>query len=275
MITVIMGARNASRYIGQAIESILSQSCRDFEFIIVEDGSTDRTLEILEEYRRRDDRIIVLRNPENMGLTKSLNRALSHARGEYVARMDADDVSHPERFEKQLEYLEQNKDIIVLGTRGITIDGKGRKIAERDVPLANRDIVKIVGWANPMIHSSVMFRKDEIERIGNYNENCRIVQDHELWFRCIAEGYSMGNLAERLLFYRMDDGYIGRKSVKYRLQEAKIRWSGSRLIKASFFDRLGVLIPLILMLIPESAMKHLYWRMKRFDPRGSRDGVGN
>ncbi len=128
-VSVIMSVYNGDKYLREAIESILNQTFTDFEFIIVNDGSTDNSLEIIESYD--DERIKTINNKKNIGLTKSLNKALKFAKGKYIARQDADDVSLPNRFEKQVEYLDSHPEVALVGTSVYLIDENGKIIGKR------------------------------------------------------------------------------------------------------------------------------------------------
>lgn len=258
---------NAEKYIKESIESILSQTYNDLEFIILDDYSTDNTFNIIKEFEKKDDRIKIIKNNQNKGLTYSLNKAMEFAKGEYIARMDADDISHGERLKKQVSFLDNNDEIIVLGTCGRNIDEAGIDMGSRKVPITPGEIQKVLRVVNPMIHPSVMFRKDAIKDIGGYNVNYRVVQDYELWFRCIENGFELANLPDELIYYRVNNKYLERKSFNYRLIDAKIRYNGYKKIKLPIYKRFGVLIPLILGIMPPSILKRLYKYFKRLDPR--------
>ncbi|MDD4353774.1 MAG: glycosyltransferase family A protein, partial [Candidatus Nanoarchaeia archaeon] len=132
-ISVIMSAYNTERYIAEAIESILNQTFKDFEFIIIDDGSTDDSLKIIKRYVKKDRRIKLIHNKKNIGLTKSLNKGLKIAKGQYIARMDADDISLPQRFQIQYDFLEKNKDIFLIGTTAFLIDDKGDRLGRAHI----------------------------------------------------------------------------------------------------------------------------------------------
>ena len=203
-VTVLMAVYNGNRYLREAVDSMLGQTFTDFEFIIINDSSTDTSREILSTYS--DSRIRVVENEQNIGLTKSLNRGLSLARGEYVARMDADDRSHSERLQKQVAYLDAHPNVAVLGTQHNTINAKGILMPfwtiKRPVdPLAFR-------WCwifdNPIAHSTAVFRRGIVWGVlGGYDENFRTSQDFELWSRVGRNNYVMCNLTDVLLDFRV------------------------------------------------------------------------
>ena len=180
-----MSVFNQEKYLEESIKSILSQTFRDFEFIVVNDACSDRSYEILKYWADKDSRIKIIANEENIGLTKSLNKAIKEARGEYVARQDADDISLPERLEKQVSFLDKHPEIKILGTFGYIIDENGKVLGgyRTSVSYANikRDLIK----KNPFMHTSVMIKKEIINKVGDYNEKFNVSQDYELWFRIL------------------------------------------------------------------------------------------
>jgi len=267
MISVIMSVYNAEKYLEKAIKSILTQSYHNFEFIIINDKSNDNSSDIISKYADQDQRIKYIENKKNRGLTYSLNKALEFAQGEYIARMDADDISTPDRLEKQANYLKKNKELSLIGTSAYNIDEKGNIIAERNVPLKYEDIKKNINLVNPIIHPSVMFRKKDILAIGGYNEKFKKVQDYELWFRIIANGLKVENLADRLLYYRVNNQYFERKSLNYRITDLKVRWRGYKLLSLLIYKRYGVLVPILLGITPPFILKGLYKYLKKLDPR--------
>ena len=176
-----MSVYDGARYLRLAIDSILSQTFADFEFIIVDDGSTDSTPTILDTYT--DSHIVRILNPTNIGLIQSLNRGLALARGEFIARQDADDISHPERLQKQVLFLDENPQIGLLGTSIEYIDEKNNSVR---VSIRSAEPT-LIRWqllfGDPIIHSSVMFRRELVDNLGGYDERARHVEDYELWCR--------------------------------------------------------------------------------------------
>ncbi len=180
-VSVIMSVYNGSKHLRNAIDSIISQSFRDFELIIVNDASTDKTGQILAKYTEKDRRIILVHNDINIGLTKSLNKALKLTKGEYIARMDADDIALPTRFEKQVKYLDKNPQLGLLGTRYVQIDMKGNDVKEIPVPLGRENIMKhFLLYGSAFCHSSTMFRKSYAGKVGFYDKSMQFSQDYDL-----------------------------------------------------------------------------------------------
>ena len=250
-ISVIMSVYNGERYLREAIESILNQTFKDFEFIIIDDGSTDRTPEILREYAKKDERIKIITNPKNIGLTKSLNKAIKKAKGEYIARMDADDIAMPERLKKQIEFMEKNPEVGLLGTAYYEMNSKGEIVGDKLFPTSNKKLKKILIKYNPFFHASVMVRKEVFNRVGPYDKNIPKAQDYELWFR-IAQNYKIANLSSLLMKRR----YSGEKILREENQQLKwatrIRMKYIKKRHYPWWTFLYVIRPFIICKIPSS-----------------------
>jgi len=216
-VTVLMSVHNGAIYLRQAIESILKQSYEDFEFIIIDDASTDTTPEIIGSYR--DRRIRVVRNDGKMGLTKSLNRGLDLADGEYIARMDADDISLPERLQRQILFLDSHPAVGVLGTTFKTLEN-GRLKNPYNVWPVMSDVIKwSLFFTSPLAHPSVVMRKDLIRQVGKY-DSCRIhAQDYDLWCR-LADITEFANLEETLIYIRTHDEQATRRYSETQVMSA-------------------------------------------------------
>jgi glycosyltransferase involved in cell wall biosynthesis len=214
-VTVLMSTYNDERFIGEAIKSILRQTMPEFEFIIIDDASTDRTPIILAEFDEQDSRINIIRNPKNLGLTKSLNIGLKHARGQFIARMDGDDISHPERLERQYGYMMDNPQCYFLATEGILIGESGKKIKNIRInfnSLSQKEY--ILNYGSPFVHSSMMFSKKKVLELGAYDENYKSRQDLELWLRAIYSGLEICVLKEPLICFRYHSQSLSHKSIK-------------------------------------------------------------
>ncbi|HEY2385120.1 MAG TPA: glycosyltransferase [Terriglobia bacterium] len=199
-VSVVMPVYNAEKYVTKAIDSILNQTLKDFEFIIVDDGSTDRTPAILESYAASDSRVILHRQP-NCGLIATLNRACSLAQGSYIARMDADDISLPPRLEKQVHYLEHHPEVGVLGTWIQDIGAADEPGPIWPLPTTPATIRWFLMFGNCIAHPSVMARREIIQNLG-YRPEAPHVEDYDLWIRASALT-AVANLPEVLLRYRV------------------------------------------------------------------------
>lgn len=199
-ITVLMAVYNGELYLRDTIDSILNQTFRDFEFLIINDGSTDSTKEIILSYS--DPRITFVNNEVNLGLPKSLNNGLRIAQGEVIARQDADDVSEPDRLEKQLSFLERNPEIVLIGTWYKEIDESGNFIKDVALPCDTNEIRWDMLFYTPLMHT--MFRKESmLSGAGLYDESYRYAEDWELFSRAAANGVPVANVGEYLVSYRI------------------------------------------------------------------------
>jgi glycosyltransferase involved in cell wall biosynthesis len=201
-VSVVMAVYNGAKYLRESIESILYQSYQDFEFIIIDDGSSDETSTILAEYRKTDFRFSIFRNASNQWLAASLNRGLREAQGEYIARQDADDIALPNRFELQLEYLEKHRNIFLVGSNLFLIDETGRVCGRRRFPSSSNELGNTLPKHNAIAHPTIMFRNDGTHF---YREKFRFSQDYDFYLRLLTEGRQMANIPEYLIRYRQSN----------------------------------------------------------------------
>ena len=207
-VSVIMSCYNESANVSDAIRSILDQTFKDFEFIIVDDGSHDDTLQVVRKNALSDSRVVVIENHENIGLAASLNKAIKKAKGKYIARMDADDVSLPNRLAEQMEYLEKNPSTDVLGSNAFLISDTQEIIS--DLPLSNQEIYANRYKRTFLIHPTVMIRQEIFKRHGTYNDDLIWAEDKDLWLRWMGkdnstDGPTFANLAKPLLRYKVKE----------------------------------------------------------------------
>src|SRR2546423_3328873 len=234
-----MAVYNAEKYLGEAIESILNQSFSDFEFIIIDDCSTDGTADILHSYP--DPRIHLFKNDKNLGVTRSLNKGLDVARGEYIARMDGDDVSLPERLEKQVAYMDEHPEIAASGTWARDIDAEGREFDTRRLPFGDR--MKYEFWRpSPIVHPVAIIRASHLGKI-RYDTRLTHAQDYDLWLRLKAD-HELGNLPEYLLLYRVHPDSVTSRNRQNQIDETHniaSRRLGLRISYAAFQHLIGLL----------------------------------
>lgn len=206
--SVVLPVYNSERYIEEAIESILHQTFKDFEFIIIDDGSFDRTTEIIRSYE--DSRIKLYTNPKNMGIVKSLNKGFSLAKGEYILRMDSDDLSFLDRFENQISFLDQNPEIGVIGGKVKTFTDNSRKVRFWNYPEYHQDILVHMMFANPFCHPAVAIRWTAIKDLQPiYREKAVNCEDYDLWQR-LSSTTQFANLDLCVLKYRLRDDSLSR-----------------------------------------------------------------
>lgn len=204
-ITVILPVYNCELYIQTAVESILNQTFTDFELLIIDDASRDATVAILKNIP--DPRIQLIQKPKNSGYTNSLNYGLKIAKGEYIARMDSDDISHPERFAKQLAYLDTHPEVVVCGTV-YKIVGNDKSIS---LPLDHEDIKIELLWGNCICHPSTMIRKNVLDQYAiQYDSTTEPAEDYHMWIQLLNFG-KLKNLPEVFLEYRVYGNQVSRK----------------------------------------------------------------
>jgi len=217
-LSVVMSVFNGGQHLAEAVESILSQTFKDFEFIIIDDGSEDNTWEILSDYSRGDSRIVLRRNERNLGLTRSLNKGLSLCRGEYIARMDADDISLPGRFESQIKFLDANPNVGVLGGGFQVIDEKGDLLFELMPPCGDAALkAELLIKNNALGHSAIMARTGLLRKVGGYDESLPYAQDYDLWYR-LCPLSEFASLPINLVKWRHRKGSISTLKRRSQLQ---------------------------------------------------------
>jgi len=220
-ISVVMSVFNSKDFLVEAIESVLSQTFKDFEFIIINDCSTDNSLNIIKEYMKKDKRIVLINNSKNIGLTKSLNKGLGIAKGKYIARMDADDISLFERFEKQYDFLEKNKNIFLVGSGTIEIDNNGRKI-RKFYRIKNPFLLRLrLQKKNCIYHPSIIFRNFKDIK---YREKFVYSQDYDFFLLILSINRKVSNLKESLIKYRINPNAISwNKFIQQKMFAEKAR----------------------------------------------------
>jgi glycosyltransferase involved in cell wall biosynthesis len=226
-VSVVTSVYNGEAYLKECIESILNQTYRDFEFIILNNGSTDQTPDILNQYR--DPRLQII-HQDNLGLSRSLNKGVHLSNSDLIARLDADDYSSPQRLEKQIAFMEKNVNVVLCGSRRKELVGS--KIFFSLVPFIEKDenIRKTVSCFNPLSHSTIMFRKKAFIEAGGYRDQFKYAQDYNLWVRMLALGEAH-NLDEVLSVIRINQIHWSTSNKNYRkqkLEELQIRWNAFR-----------------------------------------------
>ena len=221
-VSVLLPVYNGGSFVQTTIDSILKQSFVNFELIILNDGSTDSTKEILDNLTDRRVKVV---HKNNEGLGATLNKGLQMARGEYIARIDADDLAHPDRLRMQVEFLQENPDISVVGTATKVIYPDGDEEVRRR-PLSWVEVKQHAIKICPVVHPTVMMRKDSVLAVGGYDVNYdgsrwkSIGMDYHLWIKMIAKGYKIANLPEPLVInYKSKRSIIGSKSLRFKLFE--------------------------------------------------------
>jgi glycosyltransferase involved in cell wall biosynthesis len=238
-LSVLMCVFNGEQYVAAAIKSILNQTFKDFEFVVVDDGSADSTPRILEEFAQRDRRIRVV-TQSNQGLPLARNRAVKAATADIVAWMDADDISEPKRMELQLEYLATHPECIVVGGQWACIDEVGRILYSRPAATDHASIVdSLLNGVNELANPAVMIRKKALDTVGLYNPKLRVAEDTDLWLRLYKQG-KFANLPDRVLRYRL-----------HEKQTNSLHWTEQTLIALTRVNEERGSLQLELLPIPE------------------------
>ena len=224
-VSVLMAVFDGAAWIGAAVESVLGQTLGDLEVIVIDDGSTDATADVLASFR---DPRVRIEQRARAGLTRSLNRALELARAPLLARLDADDVALPERLALQRRFLETHPEVGLLGTGAREVDPSGREVGIVRPPVDDEAIRRQLIRANPFVHSSVLMRRTVLDRVGRYDPSFPVAQDYELWMR-LARVTRLANLPEPLVIRRLTPGRVTSVRDADRLQaEARVRWRAVR-----------------------------------------------
>lgn len=263
-VSIIMGVYNCKDFemLNKSVESILNQTFADFEFLICNDGSTNETLCCLEQIAKMDKRIKIITYNNNKGLNYALNRCLEEAKGKYIARQDDDDISKPMRLEKEVEFLDENKDYAIVGTLAEVIDDSGIW-GKYDVP--QRPLKNDFFWNSPFIHPAIMIRKNVYDDVDGYRiaKETRRCEDIDLFMRMYAKGYKGYNIQEYLYLYRMiNNPNIKYRKMKYRIDEAIVKYKGYKAMGNLFCGIPYVIKPIVVGLIPQKLF--YYIKKKRY-----------
>ena len=230
LVSIIMPSYNTARYISDSINSVLSQTYNNWELIMCDDASTDNTYEIAESYRNRfPDKIILIKNKNNSKLSFTLNHCLEYASGEYVARMDADDKSLPQRFEKQVNYLQTHSEVDLVGSAMQRFNEKGLVAVDKKPEHPDKySLRKMI----PFNHATIMTYKRVYDNLGGYVVSERTIrgQDYDLWFRFYHHDYKGDNLSDVLYLVREDEAAFKRRTFKVRLNGFKTACIGYKLL---------------------------------------------
>lgn len=256
-LSVIMGCYNSGQRVIAAIESIQKQTFSDWEFIICDDSSTDDTYNILLNLSSFDPRVIIIKNNKNLKLGATLNNCLSVSSGEYIARMDDDDFSYPDRFEKQIEFLEKNRKFSFVSSFVTLYDGKNSYLRKaKEIP-TKKDFL----WGIPFCHPASTFRRDALLSVNGYRiakETCR-TEDYDLFMRLYANNFIGYNIQEPLYLYYVTLNDMKKKRIfKYRVHEAIVRYKGFKSLGLLPLGLPYVFKPIVVSLFPHRILQFLH-----------------
>lgn len=260
LISVIMGIYNCADTLAESLDSLLAQTYQNFEIVMCNDGSTDKTLEVAQEYKDKyPDKIVLIENEKNMGLNFTLNHCLENANGEYIARMDGDDLCDPERFEKELNFLLSHPEYAIVSTPMKYFDDNGVfRVGEAE----GEPNIKRIPLGTPFCHAPCMVKKEAYDAVGGYSVDEKLlrVEDWHLWIKMLSKGYRGYMLNEPLYSMRDDQNAVSRRKFKYRLNEAYVGRLAVKMLKLPKYEYLFTLRPIIVGLLPRFVYNILHSR---------------
>ncbi|MBE6138497.1 MAG: glycosyltransferase [Firmicutes bacterium] len=258
LVSIIMGIYNCGNYLESSIESIINQTYNNWELIMCDDGSKDNTLKIAQKYEKQyPKKIKVIKNKQNMGLNYTLNHCLEYASGDYIARQDGDDISLPERLEKEMEFLQQHPEYSLVSSNMIFFDengdwGESKNFGE----VKKENFIK----GSPICHAPCIMKREALLSVGGYSVDSKLlrVEDYHLWFKFYINGYKCYNLSESLYKMRDDSNAFKRRNFKNRINETRLKLWGFRKIKISLKDYIWAFKPIMLFLLPRKIYEMLH-----------------
>lgn len=271
VLMAVYGGESAV-YLARSLESLCAQTHRCSELVLVEDGPLPEALSgTIDAFRDRLP-IVSVRLSSNAGLAEALNEGLKHCRCNLVARMDGDDICLPERFEIQVKAFEDDPSLSIVGGFAIEIDEFDVRGRLRRMPISHEQILDKL-WACPLIHPTVMFRREALLRLGGYDASLKRRQDYELWFRCAANGLRFHNCNQPLLLYRFSPEALRKQPVGLAFQQARVGYRGAARLGMPLWKRLACFGPLARSLLPTRMQYMAYRLLGRFDPRQRRQDI--
>ena len=260
-VSVIMGVYNCSDTLQEALNSLYAQTFQDFEIILCDDGSIDNTLEVAIENKKYHSNIVLIKNSINLGLNQTLNNCLALAKGEFIARMDGDDVSLPNRFEKEVLFLESHPEYAIVSSPMEYFDNNGVfRVGTGKGEVRKKDF--LIG--SPICHAPCMVRREAYEKVGGYtvSKNLLRVEDYHLWFKMYAAGFKAYMLSEPYYRMRDDREATTRRRWTGRINQFRLMRSGFKMIGLPWYFQFFSLRPLLVGLLPKN-LYHLLHRMKK------------
>lgn len=262
-ITVIMGVYNCASTLPDALNSLLAQTEQRFKVVMCNDGSSDDTMQVAQEYADLyPEKFILISNDRNHGLGYTLNHCLEYADTEYVARMDGDDLSMPTRFEKEMNFLDANPEIAIVSTLMTRFDEQGtfsNPAPRKGYYPKLHDFIK----GTPHCHAPCMVRTEAYKLVNGYDIEALRCEDYDLWFRMYAAGFRGYNIGEALYAMRDDRAATLRRTLSSRCIETRIIWRGIGLLRLPFFYRFWAIRPILVALLPQKIYDYLHKRKMR------------
>jgi len=257
-ISVIMGIYNCAPTLQEALDSLYSQTLQDFEIILCDDGSTDNTFEVALENQKKNSNIVLLKNERNLGLNATLNKCLKVAKGKYIARMDGDDLSKPNRFETEFNFLESHPEYAIVSTSMEYFDDNGVfRTGHCSGEPSREEFVK----GTPFCHAPCMVRREAYMAVDGYSVSERLlrVEDYHLWLKMYEKGFRGYRLDQPLYMMRDDRNAVARRKISGRINEAYVKYLVCKTFELPFYYYLFCLKPIIVGLLPQ----FIYIRLHR------------
>lgn len=264
LVSVIMSVYDSVKpeYFKVALDSMINQTYSNIEIILVLDGVKRRNLIRIAGSYQKNYKVKTIKQEENLGLAKAMNLALKYVNGEFIARMDADDISHPKRIEKQTVFLLENPDIDIVGTWAIEINERGKEFFRKKMPLSHDECYRFFKKRDPVVHPSVMFRRNFLGKIELYPENTYLAEDTMLWADAFAKGCKFANIPEYLYYSRVgEDFYKRRSGLKAALEIFKCRLLVNKKLK---YPPIAYIYAILYGLMRLAPSKFLKWLYKKF-----------
>lgn len=248
-ISVIMGIYNCASTLQEALDSLYAQTYQDFEIILCDDGSKDNTHQIAYENQQKHSNVVLLKNPHNLGLNQTLNNCLAVAQGEYIARMDGDDLCMPDRFETELHFLEEHPEFAIVSSPMEYFDENGTfRIGKGKGEIFKTDFI----GGSPICHAPCMVRKEAYDKVGGYSVDKRLlrVEDYHLWFKMYAAGYKAYMLEKPYYKMRDDRNAVRRRKWSGRVNEFYVKSTGFKMLGLPIWTQIYSIRPLIVGMLP-------------------------
>lgn len=225
-VSIVLPVWNGARFLEDTLSSLRIQSSGDYELIIIDDGSDDATPQILRRAAQADRRVNLITNSRRSGMGYVFNQGIGAATGEYIARMDADDIAHPERLARQVDFLDTNRDVVVVGSQVQLIDVRGEPLGIRRYPLGNDALRRAMARYSPFAHPATMYRRRIVADLGGYEPRWAPAEDLDLWIRLARRG-DLANHPDALLSYRVHgDSVSSRQGLRMQIQSTRVRING-------------------------------------------------
>ena len=259
-ISIIMGIYNCANTLDEAIESIMSQTYSNWQMIMCDDGSVDDTYSVANKYVEQcPDKFVLIKNDKNRGLNYTLNHCLKYADGDYIARMDGDDISLPTRFEKEVEFLNNNPKYSIVSCQMVYFDDEGDFRISKD---NGEPAISQFAKGTPFCHAPCMVRREAYMAINGYTESVKRlrVEDWDLWVRMYEKGYRGYRINEPLYKMRDDRNAYSRRKFKFRINEARVSAYATKKLKLGIINYIWVFRPIIVGLLPNKLYDYLHKR---------------